>query len=127
MYTELHGAFRLLKVIGQGVGVEESFRSFFARSASISSCTSLAVLSHLWARFAHMLDHYGRVRSHRRASARRGEASLCLLIVLFHMYIFVMPLTIDTIVVQTLFRSELLFEFRFLPCSGWNGHFLTCL
>ena len=37
-----------------------------------------AVLSHLWARFSYNLDHYGRARSRRRASAHRGEVPLYL-------------------------------------------------
>ena len=36
----------------------------------------LAVLSHLRPRFAYILDHYGRARSRRRASARHGEDPL---------------------------------------------------
>ena len=33
-----------------------------------------ALLSHLWARFSYIADHYRRARSRRRASARRSEA-----------------------------------------------------
>ena len=67
----------MLKVLcrAQGVGSVLSLCSTCLNHGTLLM-HSLAVLSHLWARFAYIFAHYGHERSRRRAPARRGEAPL---------------------------------------------------